>query len=380
MNPFRPVRGSYKPIDWPDIDRRREKLYRQFDRWFMSRFEALETDREKLWHRDTSSIEAYERSIRPNRERWLKFLTSWPEERCDLRPTVEHLEDYQAFRLDRVWLTVREDIEMDCLLLTPHGAKRAPAVVCQHGYNGTPEEACGFIDKPYESSYNACGIRLAEEGFVVMAPHEVGGFGVAGPRASSLPGKQGQTYIARNQLQRKASLLAVNLLGMEMYHLSRAVDYLQSLDAVDPRRIGFYGLSQGGQSALWFPAADTRVRASVCAAYFNHRMPKYVKPGGRDYTAYIDACEEDRFYWGQMLEFSDWQIVSLICPRAFMVEAGKQDKAAYWRMALDEFDRARRVYDDLGIGERIQICIHDGGHIFRCIESLEFLKRWLGDS
>jgi len=235
-----------------------------------------------------------------------------------------------------------------------------------------------LIDDPHAEAYNRCGIRLAEEGFVVIAPHEVGGYGEEGSHAAfvgDLP--QEDRYRARNYLQRKASLLAVNLLGMDLYHLSRAVDYLQTLDTVNPHRIGFYGLSQGGQSALWLPAADTRIKASVCAAYFNHRMPKYVIPGGDRYRAYIDTIEEDRFYWGQMLEFSDSQIVSLICPRAFMVEAGKQDQAAYWEMAVEEFERARAVYDALGIGDRIALCVHDGGHIFRCVESLEFLKEWV---
>ena len=378
-NPFRPTRGAYQPIPWQDIDTRRQRLFEHVDRRFMDRFDRLEADRGRRWHRDVSSVQAYEASIESNRRHWLDFLTTWDEPRCDLQPRVEHLCEYEAFRLDRVWLRVRPDIEMDCLLLTPHGARHAPAIVCQHGLNGTPEDACGFVDgAPEQSLYNACGIRLAEAGFVVIAPHEVGGFGVAEHGAAFTGGlPQLDRYRARNYLQRKASLLGINLLGMDLYHVSRSIDYLETLDTVDPDRIGFYGLSQGGQSALWLPAADTRIKASVCAAYFNHRMPKYVKPGGDRYTAYIDTMEEDRFYWGQMLEFSDWEIVSLICPRAFMVEAGKQDGAAYWEMAQEELDRARRIYDALGISDRIDICIHDGGHIFRCIETLDFLKTWV---
>ena len=380
MDPFRPVEGEYDVISWEDIDRRREKLFREFEAHFRQRLEDLETRREKRWQRDYSSLEAYERSIEPNRRRWLSFLTTWDDERGDLRPRVEHLADYPAFRLDRVWLTVRPGIEMDCLLLVPHGARREAAIVCQHGYNGTPEAACGFIPDAAESGYNRCGIRLAEAGFVVIAPHEVGGFGTNTREATYIGGKpQVSAYCARNYLHRMASLLAVNLLGMDLFHLSRAVDYLCALEAVDSDRIGFYGLSQGGQSALWFPAADTRIKASVCAAFFNHRLPKFIDNGGERYVSYIDVAEEDRFYWGQMLEFSDWQIVSMICPRAFMVEAGKEDKAAWWKMAQEEFLRAKAVYDRLGIGERAEFCLHDGGHINRAVESIDFLKKWVRD-
>ena len=60
-----------------------------------------------------------------------------------------------------------------------------------------------------------------------------------------------------------------------------------------------------------------------------------------------------------------------------MVEAGKLDKAAYWQMALAELGRAKRIYEALGIADRLEICVHDDGHIFRCIETLEFLKHQL---
>lgn len=378
QDPFRPVQGEYERIPWRDTDVRRERLFRQFQALLRSRLEALETSREQRWQRDYSSPEAYERSIAPHRQRFLRFLTSWDEPRCDLQPRVEFLRDYPAFRLQRVWLQVRPGLEMDCLLLTPHGARREAAVVCQHGMNGTPEEAVGLAPVEGQDLYNRCGIRLAEAGFVVIAPHEVGGFGTEHPGAHYVGGWPEQPwYGARNVLHRHAVLMGLNLMGLELYHVSRAVDYLCTLDSVDPDRIGFYGLSQGGQSALWYPAADTRIKASVCAAFFNHRLPKLITSGGERYRAYIDTAEEDRFYWGQLLEFSDWQIASLICPRAFMVEAGRQDGAVWWEMAQEEFGRVQAVYERLGLGDRAAFCLHDGGHINRAIESLDFLDRWV---
>lgn len=382
MDPFPPPQGEYDVIPWEDIDGRRQALFEQYEQWFRRHLQELEDTRERRWQRDYSSLEAYERSVTPNRERWLDFLTTWDEPRCDLQPRVEPVADYDRFRLERVWLQVREGLEMDALLFTPHQPLaaqdgRLPAVVCQHGMNGTPEEACGLDPDGDTNPYNYCGIRLAEMGFVVIAPHEVGGFGALQGAAHYIGGKpELPFYGARNYLHRHAVMLGITMMGMELYHVSRAIDFLVSLPYVDATRLGFYGLSQGGTSALWLPAADTRIKATVCAAFFNHRMPKQVLPGD-GYVAYIDSPEEDRFYWGQLLEFSDWQILSLICPRAFMVEAGKQDTAVYWPMAQEEFARAKQIYDRLGIGERLQFCLHEGGHINRAIESLDFLKHWL---
>ena len=397
MHPFPPPQGHYDIIPWDDIDERRRALFGQVEAWLRGRLTDLEQTREERWRRDYTSLAAYERSVAPHRERWREFLTTWDEPRGDLQPRVELVADYERFRLERVWLQVRPGLEMDALLFTPHEAvggvtdpdgiavgdrsHKLPAVVCQHGMNGTPEEACGLDPDGATNPYNYCGVRLAEMGFVVIAPHEVGGFGVLQGGAHYVGGKpELPQYGARNFLHRHAVLLGLNLMGVDLYHVSRAVDYLTTLPYVDPERLGFYGLSQGGTSALWLPAADTRIKATVCAAFFNHRLPKMIDSGGDNYTAYLDTAEEDRFYWGQMREFSDWQILSLICPRAFMVEAGKQDQAVYWPMAQDEFGRAQAVYDRLGVGDRLQFCLHEGGHVNRAVESLDFLKKWLVDT
>jgi dienelactone hydrolase len=383
MHPFPPPQGDYDVIPWTDIDERRRALFEQYEGWLRRNLADLETTREDRWDRDFSSVEAYERSVEPNRRRWLEFLTTWDEPRCDLQPRLEPVADYERFRLDRVWLQVRRGLEMDALLFTPHQplgemVGRVPAVVCQHGMNGTPEEACGLDPDGATNPYNLCGVRLAEMGFVVIAPHEVGGFGVLQGGAHYVGGRpELPQYGARNMLHRYAVLQGINLMGMDLYHVSRAVDYLTTLPHVDADRLGFYGLSQGGLSALWLPAADTRLKATVCAAFFNHRLPKMVDSDGTNYVAYVDTAEEDRFYWNQLREFSDWEILSLTCPRAFMVEAGRQDMAVYWPMAREEFDRAHAVYKRLGVGDRLQFCLHDGGHINRAIESLDFLRRWL---
>jgi len=369
---------TYPAYDFTEIDPRRVRLYEQFNRYLTERHEALDAgESEKLWDRDYSSQDAYRSSIEPNRERWIEFLTEWPRERCELEPRVEVLGEFPAFRLERVWMRVRPGIEMDCLVLVPLGDGPRAAVLCQHGWNGTPEEACGFIHDADEMGYRRCGTKLAEAGFVVIAPHEAGGCGTPVRDYRYAPGKpQEAQFYARSRLHRRAALLGVNLLGMEMYHLSRAVDYLQTRPEVDPERIGMYGLSQGGQSALWLPAADTRVKASVCSGYFNHRMVKLVQSRQGHY---IDSQEEERFYHGQLLAFSDWQIASLICPRPFMVESGLQDGNVHHDLVEAEFARAKHVYEQLGLADRCELNMHDGKHIFRCVESLAFLKKWLGN-
>ena len=359
-----------------DIRPRRQKLYEAFDAYYSGLCEETERTREGRWSRDFSSIEAYERSIEPNRQRFLQMLGGWRWERGDLRPRVEHVLDTDAYRLERVWLTCFEGIEIDCLLLTPPGEGPRPVVMAQHGLSGCPEEVCGFSE--YGAAYGRIGIRLAEAGYTVIAPHMVGGYG---------EGERGRTYVAglegiswgraRTRLNRKAFQVGQRVFAAELFCLSRAVDWVQTLPDVMPERIGFYGLSQGGQTALWFPAVERRIKAVVGASFFNHRYKKQVISGGGDYTAYLDTEEEDKFYPAQLLEFSDSDIASMICPRAYMVEQGNHDMSVHPDCARFEFAKLKAIYEGLGIGERAELLIFEGKHEIRGIEGIAFLNRWL---
>jgi hypothetical protein len=77
------------------------------------------------------------------------------------------------------------------------------------------------------------------------------------------------------------------------------------------------------------------------------------------------------------VEFSDSDLASLICPRPFLVEAGRGDSAIYWPMMLKEFAQVQEIYARLGISERADVDLHDLGHEINGIRSFEFLDRWL---
>ena len=341
-----------------ETEQLRNRLQKAYDWYYSRRCEDSDQEIAKHWHRDFSSREAYEASVEENRQHFLQLMGGWPWSRDELNPRCQRLYENDTFTVDRVFLHSFEDVEFDCLLLVPQGiSEPGPAIVAQHGLGSTPELACGFVTD--KGPYHRFGSRLARLGYVVIAPRMIG------PQDKRRP------------LYRKAMLMGERLMGAEMFTLSRAVDYLQTLDEVDPERIGMYGLSQGGQSALWLPAVEKRIKVTVISAFFNLRWRKMVISGGENYTAYIDTDEEDKFYYGQLLEFSDSDIVSLICPRCVFVEAGKYDKAVYQPMAAEEFSKVKLVYEKLGIGEQAEIELHDGGHEINFAGAVEFLKRHL---
>ena len=337
--------------------------------------------RESRWNRDYSSLEAYNRSVMLNRARFLDMMGGWHWRRKDLNPRLRRLGETEAYTIDEVLLRSFRyvppaddveplDVDIDGILLIPAVdieeseagypiyPERMPAVIAQHGLTGSPETVCGLTAE--DDAYHAFGAMLAEAGYVVFAPRMI-------------------TYADKRQrLYRKSMLMGQRLMGLEMFNISRVVDYLQSLDVVDIDRIGIYGLSQGGQTALWVPAVEERITATVISGFFNRRTDKMVKASPH-YTAYIDTSEEDKHYFGQLTEFSDSDIGSLICPRPIFIEAGTRDGAVWVEMAKQEFDKLRYHYQQLGVEDRIELGVFEGEHEIRAIESLEFLDRWLKD-
>lgn len=343
-----------------EVESRREKLYAHYDAYLDKLVGGGAAERESRWNRDFSSIAAYERSVESNRQHWTDgFLTWHGLKRGALAARVELVAEDDGLRLERVWLEVLDGVETDLLLLSPLEGGPFPAVIAQHGLGSTPEIVLGFPDD--ENPYHGYGLALARRGYVVCAPRMV------------------TFWEKRQRLHRKALLMGRNLMGLEIFAESRVIDYLQTLPHVRPDRIGVYGLSQGGQTALWLGAADTRLAATISSAFFNSRTEKMVVSGGDHYTAYIDCPEEDKHYWGQLLEFSDSDIASLICPRPFMAEAGLQDKAAPGDMQAKEFAVVKDYYERLGIGERAETDVFDGGHEIHGTKSFECLDRWLKD-
>jgi hypothetical protein len=181
----------------------------------------------------------------------------------------------------------------------------------------------------------------------------------------------------KNRLHRMAIMAGGTLFGLDMMGSSRGIDFLVQCPDVDPRRIGMYGLSQGGQSALFLPALDERIQASVSSAYFNTRFLKLIGPHRG--TCYLDSPEEDKFFSEVIRCFSDSDIVSLIAPRAFAVEAGLKDRAVDFEKAKAEFERAKIHYERLGIPNRIAFIPHEQGHVSATARAFEFLVENLKD-
>ncbi|HWB09949.1 MAG TPA: dienelactone hydrolase family protein [Pirellulales bacterium] len=258
-----------------------------------------------------------------------------------------------------VVLDVFPDVIAYGILLIPKDIKQGeqrPVVVCQHGLEGRPQDVADpKINSPY---YNQFAIRLAEQGFITFSPQN--------------------PYIFTDRfrtLQRKSNPLRKTLFSTIVPQHQQITDWLASLPMVDAKRIGFYGLSYGGKSAMRIPALVERYCLSICSADFNEWIWK--NTSARSMYSYVGTGEYEIFEFDLGNTFNYAEMAGLICPRPFMVERGHHDGVAPDEWVAYEFAKVRLLYSDLKIPEKTTIEFFDGPHTIHGVGTFAFLHQHL---
>ena len=70
-------------------------------------------------------------------------------------------------------------------------------------------------------------------------------------------------------------------------------------------------------------------------------------------------------------------VTGVVAPRPFMVERGHRDGVSVDDCVLYEYAHVRRLYDDLGIGDRTEIDVFDGAHEINAKGTFDFLHKHL---
>ena len=232
--------------------------------------------------------------------------------------------------------------------------ERRPVVVCQHGRHGIPQDTIAG-DKP---AYRNFAARLAEQGFITFAPHNL---------------YQKEDYY--RLLSRKGNTIGLSMFSVIVRHHEQWLKWLGSLPFVDPQRIAFYGLSYGGETAVRVPPLLDGYCLSICSGDFNDWPRKVASTDDRHSFMFTDEWEMPYFNMGNTFSYAE--LTYLMFPRPFMVERGHHDQVAPDEWVASEYSKTRRFYDQFGLGDRTAIEFFNGGHTIHGQETFEFLHRHL---
>ena len=344
-----------------DYDARQKRQFMQLVN-LTQRFlrDAASRRQQFFWEKtDTTSLTRWEETCADAKTYfWDEVIGRCPEPDVPANPRTRLIYDEPNWKGYEVVLDVWKDVFAYGILLLPNDlqpGEQRPVVVCQHGLEGRPQDTA---DPRIESVYHSYAAQLADRGFIAYAPQN--------------------PYIgldAFRVIQRKANPIKWSLFSLIIRQHERTLDWLAEQSFVDAERIGFYGLSYGGKTAMRVPAVLERYACSICSADFNEWIVKNATYDSRYSYMFTGEYEMPEFDLGNTFNYGE--MAGLIAPRPFMVERGHEDGVAPDEWVAHEFAVVRRLYVQLGIADRTEIEFFDGGHQINAAATFRFLHRHL---
>lgn len=205
-----------------------------------------------------------------------------------------------------------------------NGSAKHPGILTPHGH-----WQYGRLENQPLYSGPSLGISLARQGYVVFAYDMVG-------------------YTDTIQVPHRFGSAAQRLwsfgpLGLQLWDSIRSLDFLASLDDVDPARLGITGASGGGTQAFLLAAVDDRLQFASPV-----NMVSAIMQGG-------DLCENAP---GLRLNTSNVEIAAMFAPKPMLLVSATGD----WthNVPTQEYPAIKRIYDLYGKGDQVEVVqIHE---------------------
>ncbi|MDD3927260.1 MAG: acetylxylan esterase, partial [bacterium] len=188
----------------------------------------MEARRRHLQHQPPLNLEAWQEQRACLLDE-IRFAAGIFPEPCPLDVQEHGVVELDGYSIKKITYQSRPGLRVTANLYLPDGPGPFPGVINMHGH---------WAQGKIAARVQARGHMLARDGFVALV---VDAFG-SGERGTE-PG-----CFEYHGAGLGASLMNIGrtLLGMQVYDNMRGIDLLQSLDCVDPDRIGATGASGGG--------------------------------------------------------------------------------------------------------------------------------------
>ncbi len=320
--------------------------------------EALDrrqAEHEKL--KTPEQLAAYQQRIR---EFFIDALGGFPE-RTPLYPQVVAKEARDGCRVEKIIYQSQPRHFVTAILYLPRTKPPYPGVLvpCGHSANGKASKA-----------YQQVSILLARNGMAAFCYDPID----QGERYQLLDGK-GKPLVggttAHCMVGVGSTLLGRNTATYRIWDGMRGIDYLQSRDDIDAKRIGCTGNSGGGTLTSYLMALDQRIHCAAPSCYLTsfRRLCETIGPQ--------DAEQNIHGQLAGGMDHADYVMVR--GPKPTLICAATRDFFDI-QGTWDTFRQAKRFYTRLGFAERVALIETDARHGFSAelrVGAVRWMRRWL---
>src|SRR5580658_5369724 len=289
--------------------------------------------------------------------------------RVPLQPQTLEVREFPAYRREKFVFESRPGMLVLGYLLTP--VKSAPphaTMVCIPGHGRGVDDIVGIDaqgrDRTNKEGYqHDFAIQVVEHGMAAVAIEPL----AFGCRRDPRTRKGGAGASACQPSAGAALLLGQTMIGWRVYDVMRAIDWIETRQELDARRVGCMGISGGGTVTTFAAALEPRIRVAMISGYLNTFRDSIMS-----LSHCIDNYVPGILNWAEM-----YDVAGLIAPRPLFAESGRKDPIFPIEASQASFARVKKVYDVFGAAKLTEQETFDGPHSFWGKRGLRFLARYL---
>jgi dienelactone hydrolase len=285
-----------------------------------------------------------------------------------LNVQVINIQKEETFVRKTIRFTAVENESVPAYLYLPVcGNGKRPAMLVLHETTNLGKRSLdGERDKPNR----AYAWELARRGYVVIAPDY--------PSFGEL-----KDYDFKAARYKSGTMAGI------FYHI-RCIDLLQSLDEVDPDRIGVIGHSLGGHNAMFVAAFDPRLKVIVASSGWTQLENYDIGTAAtQHYGGRLGPWAQDRYMPllrekfqldEKRIPFEFHEVIALFAPRAFFSNSPTRDSNFDVAGVRKGVELASKAYIFYQVEVNLQVRYPDTGHDFPPdvrLESYRFIDRVL---
>jgi hypothetical protein len=206
-------------------------------------------------------------------------------------------------------------------------------------------------------------IQVAEAGVAAVAIEPL----AFGCRRHPVAARESLSRNSCNPSAGGALLVGQTMIAWRVYDVMRAIDYIETRQDLDARRVGCMGISGGGTCTTFAAALEPRIRVALISGYLNTF---------RDSIDSISHCIDN--YVPGILNWAEmYDVAGLIAPRPLFVESGEKDNIFPIKASIESFQKVKQIYAVFGADDKTEQEVFNEAHSFWGKKGIPFLVRHL---